>query len=193
MGYTTYFSGELDFNKPVTQELGDYINRFNQTRRIKRDVEKIKEIFPNWQNQCFNGELGDEGEYFVGGTGFCGQDCDESVLNYNHSPADQPGLWCQWIIEGDKLVWDEGEKFYNYIEWLIYLIDHFFKPLDYVLNGEIFWEGEHSDDFGCISVENNVVTVQEGKRYYSMSDFSTDVLIKELTKRGYTVTEALNE
>lgn len=188
MGYTTYFNGSLKFNKPVEDWLVEYIDKFCNTRRMKRDNEKIKELYPNWKKLCFAGNLGEEGEYFVGGNGFMGQDHDTSVINYNGSPAAQPGLWCQWVInEDDELVWDEGEKFYEYVEWLHYLIDNFFDPLGYILNGEITWDGEDSDDVGTIIVTNNHVEVEYGVHLYSMSDMPDSELIAELEKRGYKV------
>ena len=187
MGYSTYFDGSFEFNKPVTEELRDYIKKFNETRRMCRDVEKIKEIFPNWKNHCFNGELGPDGAYFIGGDGFMGQNGDDSIINYNHPPAGQPGLWCQWIIDGDELVWDEGEKFYNYIEWLHYLIKHFFHPLGYVLNGAVTWQGEDGDDCGTICVADNAVKVDYGLHVYSMADVETAVMVEELERRGFKV------
>jgi hypothetical protein len=189
MGYSTDFCGSLKFNKPVEDWLVEYINKLGDTRRMKRDPEKIKEIFPDWKEKCFNGDLGVDGGYFIGSNGFMGQEKDESVVEYNYPPYGQPGLWCQWIINGDLLEWDGGEKFYNYVEWLEYLIEHFFAPLGYVLNGDIEWQGEDYDDFGTINVVDNVVTVQDGIRVSSMSDFATDVLIEELENRGYTVTK----
>ena len=70
MGYTTYFDGAFQFDKPVTDELKNYINKFSETRRMMRDNDKIKELFPNWEELCFNGELGEDGEYFVGGDSY---------------------------------------------------------------------------------------------------------------------------
>ncbi len=166
MGYTTYFSGEFQFDKPVTDELKAYINKFSDTRRMVRDNDKIKELYPNWKELCFNGELGENGAYFIGGSGYFGQAGDISIVSYNNSGS-QPGLWCQWIIDGDgELVWDEGEKFYNYVEWLEYLIEHFFAPSGYKLNGTVFYEGEDSDDFGKIVVTSNVVKLFYGYRVY---------------------------
>lgn len=166
MGYTTYFNGAFQFDKPVTDELKNYINKFCDTRRMMRDNDKIKELFPNWKELCFNGELGENGAYFVGGDGFFGQDPDTSIINYN-APGNQPGMWCQWIInDNNELVWDDGEKFYNYVEWLKYLIEHFFAPSGYVLNGTVFYEGEDSDDFGKIIVTDNVVKVAYGYKAY---------------------------
>lgn len=187
MGYSTYFNGGLKFNKPVTKELRDYINKFSSTRRMKRDVEAIKRQFPNWKELCFNGELGVEGEYFIGGDGFMGQGVESTIVNYNRPPAMQPGLWCQWIIQYDELVWDEGEKFYCYVEWLKYLIKHFFEPQGYVLNGEISYEGEDSEDFGVIVVTDNDVEVKYGIHVYSLNEISDSDLLDEMKRRGYNV------
>lgn len=159
MGYNTDFWGSLKFNKPVEDWLVDYIDNFSGTRRMRRDPKKIEKVFPDWKSKCFNGDLGVDGGYFIGGVGFYGQDCDESVLSVNTPPVGQPGLWCQWIIENGELVWDGGEKFYNYVEWLEYLIKHFFAPLGYVLNGVIGFQGESYDDRGNIEVTDNRVFI----------------------------------
>lgn len=190
MGYTTDFYGSLSFNKPVEDWLVEYINRFGDTRRMKRDVEKLKTTFPDWEKHCFNGDIGPEGAFFVGGEGFMGQDVDPSIVDYNRPPAGQPGLWCQWIINVDgELTWDGGEKFYHYIEWLEYLIDKFFAPLGYILNGDIEWQGEGYEDFGTIHVVNNIVTEKCGIRIPSIEDLETSVLIDELTSRGYKISK----
>ncbi len=79
-----------------------------------------------------------------------------------------PGFWCQWTAsdDGKFLEWDGGEKFYNYIEWLEYLLEHFIVPWGNKLNGEVQWEGEESGDLGKIKVVNNTVTVYEGQVSY---------------------------
>ena len=191
MGYTTYFNGSLQFNMPVTEQLKEYINRFSYTRRMPRDNEKIKEIYPNWRELCFFGELGTNGEYFAPKSTNYGQKNDESIIDYNgFRNAVHPGLWCQWIIDDNgDLAWDGNEKFYEYEEWLNYLIKHFFAPIGYILNGDIHWEGEDSSDFGTIHVVDNVVEMQYGIKINSMNDISTEDLIAELESRGYSVTK----
>jgi hypothetical protein len=73
--------------------------------------------------------LGREAAYFIGGGGFMGQDRDDSVLDYNVPPKDQPGLWCQWPTEDrTAIAWNGGEKFYCYVPWLRYLLEHFPAP-----------------------------------------------------------------
>jgi hypothetical protein len=61
------------------------------------------------------------------------------------------------------LEWDGGEKFYNYEEWLEYLIAHFFNRWGYTLSGCVRWSGEDTDDVGTLAVEDNVVTALHGE------------------------------
>lgn len=190
MGYSTEFDGALKFNKPITEALMWYINKFAGIRHMKRDNELIKSTFPNWKRLCWHGNLGKDGEYFIGGLGFAGQDEDASVIEYNYPSDTQPALWCQWIITDEGiLAWDGGEMFSHYVEWLEYLISNFFEPDGYFLNGEMTYQGDDYDDFGTIHVIDNVVSVQIGVRIQSMQDIETERLIKELQSRGYSVIE----
>jgi hypothetical protein len=136
-----------------------YLKQFAHTRRMRRDAKKLKE-FPDPLREAAGLPVGKEGAYFVGGTGFAGQDRDDSILEYNKPPKGQPSLWCQWTPNklGTAIVWDQGEKFYDYVEWLRYLIEHFLAPWEYTLNGEIHWEGEDERDLGTIVVKDNEVT-----------------------------------
>lgn len=169
MGYTTDFSGAFNFDKPLSTAQIEYINMFSETRRMGRDERQLKHMKAHGQGniRCFelleelNLPIGANGEFYCG-EGSYGQDHDDSIIDYNSSK--QPGLWCQWVVdeEGDKLVWNGGEKFYNYVEWLKYLIQHFFMPWGYKLSGEVSWRGEDHSDIGVIKVVDNVVTVHEG-------------------------------
>lgn len=75
---------------------------------------------------------------------------------------------CQWVPAGsaDGIEWDYGEKFYNYVEWLEYLIKRFLKPWGYVLNGDVEWQGEDREDRGMIRVTNNKVKTLKGTVVY---------------------------
>lgn len=189
MGYQTWFTGGLEFDKPVSEEFANYINEFSNVRHMKRDPEKIMELCPDWEKYCFNGNLGPEGQYFIGERHIRNNSklIDTSILDGNRPPKTQPGLWCQWVIEGNELVWDQGEKFYEYEEWLVYLIDNFIAPSGYKLNGEIQFQGEDEDDFGTICVVDNEVEVKYGMRIMDLSEIDTNDLIAELSTRGYTV------
>ena len=91
------------------------------------------------------------------------------ALNENdHREGNTPGIWCQWASEdGKSLKWDGNEKFYNYVEWLQYIIDNIVKPKGYVLNGSVEWTGEERGDYGLIEVKDNVVTTKEGHVCYN--------------------------
>ena len=162
MGYSTYFESGFTFDKPVTEEFKKYINNFSASRRMMRDNDKIKEIYPNWKDLCFNSELGLNGEYFIGGGNTSIFENDKSVIDYNIPPSNQPGLWCQWVITDDctQLVWDGCEKFYNYKKWLLYLIENFILPSGYKLNGEVSWYDDYGDT-GVIFVENNKIYFED--------------------------------
>ena len=167
MGYNTDLYGSFDLDKPLTPEHKAYLEKFAETRRMNRDAEIASKI-DDPIRVAAGLPIGDNGEYFVNGRGFCGQDEDESVKESNHPPAGQPGLWCQWVpsANGKSIVWDGNEKFYEYVDWIEYLIEHFLKPWGYVVNGSVEWQGEERDDRGLIEVEDNVVTTKVGRIVY---------------------------
>lgn len=154
MGYTTDFEGRFKLNRKLKKKDQDFLTKFAETRRMARNVGP---------------EFGVEGEFYVDGKGYAGQDSDETILDYNRPPRTQPGLWCQWVPseDGQFLQWDGSEKFYNYVEWLKYLIDKILAPRGYILNGEVSWSGEDQGDVGKIVVTNNVVTTKRGQIVYA--------------------------
>lgn len=156
MGYTTDFDGELTINPPLNAAQVAYINKFNQTRRMKRHTDLLS-LDP--VREAVGLPVGVDGAYFVGGGGPYGQARDRSIIDYNSPPEGQPGLWCQWCVsdDGTVLIWDEGEKFYHYTAWLEYLAEHFFSVWGCKLNGNIAWSGEDGDDRGTIYVKDNEV------------------------------------
>ena len=113
-------------------------------------------------------------------TNFSGQfDLDKPLLlkHFNklrelaekdHRGTDVPGFYCQWTPteDGTAIVWDGNEKFYNYEEWLRYIIKNFLKPWGYVLNGDVRWNGESSDDLGVLRVKDNEVRACAGNVSY---------------------------
>lgn len=160
MGYTTEFQGEFELNRPLTFQQRAYLIKFSETRRVKRDPEKAK-LMSDPLREEVGLPIGDEGQYFVGGVGFAGQDRDDSVLDGNTPPRPQPGLWCQWIPNetGTAIVWDEGEKFYEFIPWIAYLIDHFLRPWGLLLDGDMRWFGENPEDTGLIRIRDNRISI----------------------------------
>lgn len=82
-----------------------------------------------------------------------------------------PDRDCQWYINDEgELDW-EGENFYDYVEWLQYLIDTFFQPSGYKLNGKVKWQGEDWEDRGIITIKDNEMHVKEfGNTEYEKSN-----------------------
>lgn len=153
MGYHTNFSGAFQLNKPLTVKDFQFLKKINETRRMKRNV---------------GSEYGVEGEFYVDGGGFAGQNHESNIIDFNIPPRTQPGLWCKWTPneDGTAIEWDGGEKFYNYVEWIKYIIEKILSPKGYVLNGEVNWYGEDRYDEGVICITDNVVTTKTVKKTY---------------------------
>lgn len=154
MGYTTDFYGEVEVYPPLNAKEIEYLKKFANSRRMDRK----------------------NGPYFVEGSGFHGQGSDNDIHDYNRPPEGQPGLWCKWepTEDGSKIQWNGAEKFYDPVEWMQYLINHFIgeNPLAkedlpffnrHVVHGIIEAQGEEHDDHWFLVVENNKVRAVEAK------------------------------
>jgi hypothetical protein len=152
MGYTTTFGNGFKLDRPLEKDHCEYLKAFAHIRHMKRD-ESINRCYDRARLDC-GLPIGVDGGYYVGG------DEVSYVDDYNQPPADQPGLWCQWTPnkEGTEIIWDGNEKFYKYVEWLEYLIQHFLQPWGYVLGGVVSYRGGDHDDCGIITVWDNEVT-----------------------------------
>ncbi len=160
MGYVTYFEGSFKFNHPPSEYMIKYINSFSTSRRVKRDVELIKKIDGDWEKHSFKGKLGNEGEYYVKYDNYSWEEGDITVIDEDENPSNQPSFWCNWIInEKGELCWNGHTKFYDYVEWLEYLINNFFQVENLVLNGEVKFEGEEDKDKGKIVIIDNFIEV----------------------------------
>lgn len=162
MGYTTDFVGQFDLDKPLKPEHAAYLTRFSETRRMKRNPVVASDM-PDPIRTAAGLPIGEEGGYYLSPSDF-GQGKDASIEAYNNPPEGQPGLWCQWVPNDARtaMVWNDGEKFYHYVEWLEYLIENFLKPWGYNVNGIVHWTGEDRSDKGTIFVQNNVVSSGKG-------------------------------
>lgn len=143
MGYTTDFNGEFNLDRPLHPKMREFLEKFSRARHMKRDVNEER--------------YGKEGEFYVE------DDETEGIIEFNQPPSTQPGLWCQWEPneEGDGIRWDGGEKFYKYIEWIEYIVKKILAPNNYILNGEVLWQGEDMQDRGKIFIKDNVITMKE--------------------------------
>jgi hypothetical protein len=59
-----------------------------------------------------------------------------------------------------ELVWDKGEKFYDYVSWLEYLVSHFFAIWGVELSGTVNWKGSNRGDRGSITIEGDRIVVK---------------------------------
>ena len=76
-----------------------------------------------------------------------------------------PDSYCDWVVPHearDTFRWDGSEKFYNWGDWIRYLIAEFFAPRGYALNGEMKWRGKDALDVGRITVKNNHLDLKTG-------------------------------
>ena len=168
MGYDTFFKGKFELNRPATSEEIKYINNLSSTRRMKRDSEKLMEMykgqfgFPNINSDNPIDIYGIEGEFFVKEGEINGDRNDISIIDHNSPSIKQPSLWCQWVLsdDGTNLAWDENEKFYNYVEWLDYIIN-IFNKWNIIINGEVSFQGQERRDKGKIKVKNNIIKLSK--------------------------------
>ena len=102
MGYTTDFEGFITSFKPLPKKIEELINGISSTRRMARDIKNY----------------GIEGEFYI-------RNDKLGVIDTNKPPQTQPGLWCNWIYDSSnyRIRWNGTEKFYNYVEWLEYLLN----------------------------------------------------------------------
>jgi hypothetical protein len=108
VGYSTYFWGQVPVQPPLNRHEREYLTRFAATRRMASTL----------------------GPYYVGRSGVSGQDHTADVINDHQPPYGQPNLWCQWAPNpsGTALTRIGGDKFYDPLLWMQYLIDHFLRP-----------------------------------------------------------------
>jgi len=168
MGYTTEFEG-IGFwtEPPLRPEHKEFINRFAETRHVTLDVSMVA---PGPTRAAVGLDAGHMGANVLDDDTVDGcrtGDFDHlaprsgrrtHIIDNNRPPPGVPGLWCQWVVvDSGHIHWDGNEKFYNYEEWLTYLVETYLKPWGYVLNGTVAYQGEDADDFGRIIVADNEV------------------------------------
>lgn len=186
MGYTTEFSGAFRVTPPLRPAHVRFLQRFNETRRMRRSVEELEQVADPIR-EAAGLPIGDDGALFVGSEDPFGQDWDHpSVTDPNRPPRGQPSLWCNWrpSDDGATIEWDGVEKFSHYVEWLEYLIATFLEPWGHTLSGEVTWEGEVSLDRGSLRVQDNVVELVGEGADEPASDEEIEELMRELGLDG---------
>jgi hypothetical protein len=100
-------------------------------------------------------------------TGFAGEFSLDRPLTSEHRGLLEEYLEenddCQWVPneDGTAIVWEEVEKFSDYVDHLKELVKEFLGPWGYRLNGIVTWHGEEYSDVGTMWVVDNTVRVFE--------------------------------
>lgn len=84
----------------------------------------------------------------------------EVYKRYTDTPDTIPNSYLQWEPneEGTEIVWNGGEKFYDYIHWLRWLAKHYLTPKGLMLNGEVRFQGEELEDTGILRAVDSKIT-----------------------------------
>ena len=130
-----------------------------------------------------------EGEFII--VPYPSEEFVENINSFSskrHDEEQYPGIWCQWSINSNgKLVWNGGEKFYHYVEWLQYLIDEYFKPRGYELSGKVNYRGERFEDIGTIYVKGNNIQQIFGRYNMNKNELILSVTMDTNEKVVYEV------
>lgn len=154
MGYTTDFFGEFKLSRVLTNDEKSYLDLFNEIRHVQLDEYSIAPTqlmenlnIPVGKDGCFHVDV-EKHDYYSNPT----------VIDYNNPPGNCPGLWCGWKPNdsGDSIVWDGMEKFYNYTEWLNFIITNFLKPWKIDITGSVRFQGESVSDIGFVRIKDGV-------------------------------------
>lgn len=170
MGYATWFTGNLKLDKQLAPHHLAYLQAFNTAQHVCWDVERLKNE-PDPVREAVGLPLGEYGCYFTG-RGFKDEYSYPPWRYMGRAETDPaylggvcpgtPDHCCDWRPndKGTELI-ASADKFYGYIQWLQYLLDHFLIPWGYVLSGKMTWQGEENDDTGFFVVEKNRITVHQ--------------------------------
>jgi hypothetical protein len=188
VGYTTSFSGKVTVTPPLSAAEASFLRRYAHTRHCAHQPGPYTAATPPTQAEIE--------QYGRQRAELTFSDCPRPGSSCGRNGDSVPGLWCQWVPGGYDsetdtygiIKWDGGEKFYDYVEWMKFIIQHFFMPgawalsgtgpavpggaatsLDpagHVLNGVIEWQGEEGSDAGRIVVKDNAVMTQVATRSY---------------------------
>jgi hypothetical protein len=162
MGYTTNFEGKFVLDTILDERTEKLLKGIATTRRMKRSIPALAKKF-NISEDLALLKYGIDGEFYYNEEDFINyrENIDNTIIDMNESPSRQPSLWCQWYYSRNtnSIKWDGDEKFYNYVEWIEYIIEFILVPRKYKLSGMVLWQGEEEGDKGYINIINNKVKV----------------------------------
>jgi hypothetical protein len=167
MAYRTTFSGVFVLDRALAPHHLAYLDAFARHAHPRRDAY-LAEAEPDPLRIAAGLPVGPEGA-FVLGLGHDVENEDPSVIDPDAPASGVPTLRCHWVPtdDGRGMQWDGDAAFYDYVEWLTYVIGQLLAPWGYQLHGEITWLGESEDDRGTLRVTDNRVVVLDEGRFWS--------------------------
>lgn len=144
MGYDTKFTGRFALSRPLTAKESAILEAVHDHRH----QDDLELPYPAVEEQPVTIERDVIKPLYVG-------------EGFDYLSEKFPSFYCQWTLSPNKraLMWDKGEKFYNYVSWLEYLISHCFAVWGVELSGTVKWKGAGRGDRGSITVESNRIIV----------------------------------
>lgn len=85
-----------------------------------------------------------------------------TLLQFEQDPdavtGPHPDSYLQWVPSEsmDQIIWNEGEKFYHYSEWMEWLCN-LLSTWGVEANGTLHWSGEDATDHGTVTVVKSKV------------------------------------
>lgn len=124
----------------------------------------------------------------------------EGVDTRDRSGTTYPGMFCQWVLTSDKkgIKWDGEEKFYQWEDWLKWIIGQYLLPNGVGLKGHVAFQGDDVEDAGFIDILDGsrvVVTrvptvadeyteLKEFRDFVLNSDYKDEVLAAWKIEKG---------
>jgi hypothetical protein len=173
------FTGRFYLNRRLDPMHQAYLKRFHDLRHMIWDTKQLQAL-PDSLREAVGLPLGEQGMYFVASTldldsldqhpaiiddspytRYLLQASLPTVIDHTKPLLLVPGLWCGWMPneKGTALIWDGEEKFYAFADWVTFLIEHFFVPWHYTLNGTVAYK---DNQFGIDDIEGALVVTDNG-------------------------------
>jgi ribosomal protein L18 len=161
-------SGEIDITPPLNDYDYYYFRNFLKSPHFKRHVEKTKKNY-NGTNGYY-GDYGQDGEFFIYYI-IDDQKIEKTddIISTTEPPPSLPTVYCPWRlnISGNIITPIESKTYRNNYKWLKWLIENFFKPYNYKLNGHFKVETE--------TYSRKIVITDNLYKYYAKSKINGEM------------------
>lgn len=101
MGYSTDFNGKLTFSQPLSNVQENYLKNLNQTRRMKRDVQKLMKLYKGKHGAPFIGNLSEEQKNLIKQLTNSGLKVSYSFVEDNRTPEEIYGNDGEFFAKDD--------------------------------------------------------------------------------------------